>query len=144
MENRKIKLDKAIPTNYSLLKIKEIDDEIVEIEVRKVRERIVIENYTGYIKPIKEMPRPFLDLIQVNYKAVQNGGDIKTIISRVLSIIGNDIIIYVDNEDESKLNLFKSKCESIGIQIINDIINGKELLNAIPKGIKSFVYNIAY
>lgn len=55
-------------------------------------------------------------------------------------MIGTDTVIYMNTNRE--LELLKSKCESVGLQFNNTIINGRALKEEIPDEVKYFVCNL--
>lgn len=138
MEERKIVLDQAIPEDYSMLKITVFNNDILEIAVVKVSNTYCITKYIGYIKSDEIISENF-HFNKITYKELEKAESLDTIMSKVLDIIGNDTIIYLNSDEQ--FELLKSKCESLGIQINNIAIDGAKLLNQIPRDIRGYVCN---
>ena len=138
MEERKIVLDQAIPEDYSMLRITVFNNDILEIAVVKVINTYCITKYIGYIKSDEIVSENF-HFNKITYKELEKAESLDTIMSKVLDIIGNDTIIYLNSDEQ--FELLKSKCESLGIQINNIAIDGAKLLNQIPRDIRGYVCN---
>lgn len=138
MEERKIVLDQAIPEDYSMLRITVFNNDILEIAVVKVSNTYCITKYIGYIKSDAIISENF-HFNKITYKELEKAESLDTIMSKVLDIIGNDTIIYLNSDEQ--FELLKSKCESLGIQINNIAIDGAKLLNQIPRDIRGYVCN---
>ena len=138
MEERKIVLDQAIPEDYSMLRITVFNNDILEIAVVKVSNTYCITKYIGYIKSDEIISENF-HFKKITYEELEKAESLDTIMSRVLDIIGNDTIIYLNSNEQ--MELLKSKCESLGIQINNTTIDGAKLLNQIPRDIRGYVCN---
>ena len=138
MEERKIVLDQAIPEDYSMLKVTVFNNDILEIGVVKVRNSCCITKYISYIKSDKII-RDGFHFKYITYKELETAESLDTIMPKVLDIIGNDTIIYRNSDEQ--FELLKSKCESLGIQINNNTINGTALSKEIPRDIKFYVCN---
>ncbi len=138
MEERKIVLDQAIPEDYSMLRITVFNNDILEIAVVKVSNTYCITKYIGYIKSDEIISENF-HFNKITYKELEKAESLDTIMSKVLDIIGNDTIIYLNSDEQ--FELLKSKCESLGIQINNIAIDGAKLLNQIPRDIRGYVCN---
>ena len=138
MEERKIVLDQAIPEDYSMLRITVFNNDILEIAVVKVSNTYCITKYIGYIKSDEIISENF-HFNKITYKVLEKAESLDTIMSKVLDIIGNDTIIYLNSDEQ--FELLKSKCESLGIQINNIAIDGAKLLNQIPRDIRGYVCN---
>lgn len=138
MEERKIVLDQAIPEDYSMLRITVFNNDILEIAVVKVSNTYCITKYIGYIKSDEIISENF-HFNKITYKELEKAESLDTIMSKVLDIIGNDTIIYLNSDEQ--FELLKSKCESLGIQINNIAIDGANLLNQIPRDIRGYVCN---
>ena len=138
MEERKIVLDQAIPEDYSMLRITVFNNDILEIAVVKVSNTYCITKYIGYIKSDEIISENF-HFNKITYKELEKAESLDTIMSKVLNIIGNDTIIYLNSDEQ--FELLKSKCESLGIQINNIAIDGAKLLNQIPRDIRGYVCN---
>lgn len=139
MEEIKFTLDQAIPQNYSILKVRTTKNDILEIEVVKVQNNICVTKHTTLIKPEDEEIRETLHYKRIIYKKFENMESINIAIPRILNIIGTDTIIYLNAHEQ--LELLKSKCDGLGIQFNNNIINGMKLLGAIPDEIKGIISN---
>lgn len=138
MEERKIVLDQAIPENYSMLKVTVFNNDILEIAVVKVSNTYCITKYISYIKSDEIISENF-HFKKITYEELEKAESLDTIMSRVLNIIGNDTIVYLNSNEQ--MELLKSKCESLGIQINNTTIDGAKLLNQIPRDIRGYVCN---
>lgn len=139
MEEIKFTLDQAIPTDYSILKVRSTRNDILEIDVVKVQNNICVAKYITLIKPEDEEIKETLHYKRIIYRNFDNMENINISIPRILNIIGTDTIIYLNSEEE--LELLKSKCKNLGIQINNNTINGIALLNKIPADIKGIISN---
>ena len=140
MGEKKFILSQEIPTDYTILKITTIDNEIIEIGTLKVRNHISSGKYIGYIKPNNEINEKCLNSKNIKDERLENAESIDTVIPRILNMIGTDTVIYMNTERE--LELLKSKCESIGLQFNNATINGRALRGEIPDDVKFFVCNL--
>ena len=138
MEERKIILDQAIPEDYSMLRITVFNNDILEIAVVKVSNTYCITKYIGYIKSDEIISENF-HFNKITYKELEKAESLDIIMSKVLDIIENDTIIYLNSDEQ--FELLKSKCESLGIQINNIAIDGAKLLNQIPRDIRGYVCN---
>ncbi|MBR0491174.1 MAG: hypothetical protein IJJ82_03900 [Clostridia bacterium] len=138
MEERKIVLDQAIPENYSMLKITVFNNDVLEIGVVKVINTYCITKYIGCIKSDEIISENF-HFNKITYKELEKAESLDVIMPKVLDIIGNDTIIYLNSNEQ--MGLLKSKCENLGIQINNNTIDGAKLLNQIPRDIRGFVCN---
>lgn len=139
MEDNKSISTPTIPTNYSVLNMTILEDQILEVGIIKIRNGHPIAKYLGYIKPNKEINDQRLKNIKVTSEQLSNAEDLDVIIPRILNIIGNDTLIYMN--DEKKLELLKSNCENLGIQFNNDTIRGTSLLSVIPVNLRGLICN---
>ena len=139
MEEIKIVLDQAIPKDYSMLKVTLFSNHILEIGVVKVRNACCITKYIGYIKS-NEIIRDGFHFKDITYKELEKAESLDIIMPKVLDIIGDDTIIYLNSDEQ--MELLKSKCSSLEIQINNNTINGATLLNQIPADIKGIISNL--
>lgn len=138
MEERKFVLDQVIPENYSMLKMTIFNNDILEIAVVKVSDTYCITKYIGYIKSDEIISENF-HFKKITYKELEKAESLNVIMSKILDIIGNDTIIYLNSNEQ--MELLKFKCESLGIEINNTTIDGAKLLNQIPRDIKGYVCN---
>ena len=140
MGEKKFILSQEIPANYTILKITTIDNEIIEVGAVKVKNHKSIGKYIGYFKPNNEINEKCLHSKNITNEELENAESIDTVIPRILNMIGTDTVIYMNTNRE--LDLLKSKCESIGLQFNNTIINGRALKEEIPDEVKYFVCNL--
>ena len=138
MEERKIVLDKAIPKDYSILKLRTLGEEILEIGVIKVRNHNSVSKYIGLVQPEDIYNMKTLHYKDITYDEL-NAEQLHIVLSRILRMLDTDTIIFLNSN--KILELLKSKCEVFGLKIKNNIINGVDILNQIPKDLKSFVCN---
>lgn len=120
MSKKQEPVSPVIPNDYCIMKLKVAEGDITEIGITKVRNNDTITSYLTEVKPDIE--------------------DIDKVISRVFEIIGTDTIFYTNTETE--IELLKSKCESMQIPIINELLNGSKVLADIGTKQKNFVCNV--
>lgn len=139
MGDKEIKLERVIPQDYSMLRIRTTGNEILEIGIIKVRNDYSVSKYIGLIKPEDETIRETLHYKDISYNELVNVESIYTVIPRILNMLENDTIICLSSKEQ--LELLQSKCESIGQTIKNDIIYGATILPQIPKDFSSYLCN---
>lgn len=137
------KVTEKLPTDYCLMAIKTIgvleNDEILQVGIMKIRKNNLIEKYVIYIKPTKEIDRQVARAIKITNEDLKYADSIDKAIPKILNIIENDTIILYSNE--LKLDLLKSNCEKLGLEIKNEAINGIEIINQVQKEIKAIICN---
>ncbi len=120
MSKKEERISKLIPKDYCIMKLKVVEGHITEIGVTKVR------NYTAITVYVTEIG--------------SSNENIDKIMSRVLDIIGSNVIYYMNTETE--VELLKNKCESMKMPITNKLLNGNEVLKDIGVSQKNFVCNV--
>lgn len=105
------------------------------IAVIKVRENNTIEKYLMFI----ERPKDPTIVMKSNKKLLTNIERTSNIVQKVLDIIGKDPIIIMNTERE--LEFTKIACEELNLNIDNNIIYGRTIINNIELHTREFIHN---
>ncbi len=141
MNNKQEPIKLEIPKDYCMVDIiSEITDEgkcmyINYIAVIKVRENNTIEKYLMFI----ERPKDPTIVMKSNKKLLTNIERTSNIVQKVLDIIGKDPIIIMNTERE--LEFTKIACEELNLNIDNNIIYGRTIINNIELHTREFIHN---
>lgn len=139
MEEINIKFSQSVPKDYSMLKIRTVGNEIIEVGVIKVRNNQCVTKYISLIQTENKDNKQTEHYKFFASHELRNAESIDKVLPRILNIIDNDTIIYMNKGTE--LEILKSKCKNIGVQINNNTINGIALLNQIPTKVKDIISN---
>ena len=141
MNNKQEPIKLEIPKDYCMVDIiSEITDEgkcmyIKYIAAIKVRENNTIEKYLMFI----ERPKDPTIVMKSNKKLLTNIERTSNIVQKVLDIIGKDPIIIMNTERE--LEFTKIACEELNLNIDNNIIYGRTIINNIELHTREFIHN---
>ena len=141
MNNKQEPIKLEIPKDYCMVDIiSEITDEgkcmyINYIAVIKVRENNTIEKYLMFI----ERPKDPTIVMKSNKKLLTNIERTSNIVQKVLDIIGKDPIIIMNTERE--LEFIKIAYEELNLNIDNNIIYGRPILEDIELHTREFIHN---
>ncbi len=109
MSEKQETISSVIPKDYCIMGVGVVEEEITAIVINKVRDNLPITLYSSHIR--------------------NNTESIDEIIPKVLDIIGTDTVYYANEETE--IELLKSKCESMQIPITNKLLNIQEVLKGL-------------
>ena len=141
MNNKQEPIKLEIPKDYCMVDIiSEITDEgkcmyIKYIAAIKVRENNTIEKYLMFI----ERPKSPTIVMKSSKKLLTNIERTNNIVQKVLDIIGKDPIIIMNTERE--LEFTKIACEELNLNIDNNIIYGRTIINNIELHTREFIHN---
>lgn len=141
MNNKQEPIKLEIPKDYCMVDIiSEITDEgkcmyIKYIAAIKVRENNTIEKYLMFI----ERPKDPTIVMKSNKKLLTNIERTSNIVQKVLDIIGKDPIIIMNTERE--LEFTKIACEELNLNIDNNIIYGRPIIDNIELHTREFIHN---
>ena len=142
MKNKQETISQAIPKNYCMINImSEISEEencnfmtIKGIAVYKMREIDLIEKY------IVEMPQEKQPLVfKNNKKVLAQNTPIKNILPKIYDIIGKDTIIILNTKQE--MEYIKIIYETLDLNIDNNIIYGRPIIDNIELHTREFIHN---
>lgn len=137
MEEINIKFSQSVPKDYSMLKIRTVGNEIIEVGVIKVRNNQCITKYISLVQTEDKDNKQTEHYKFFASHELKNAESIDKVLPRILNIIDTDTIIYMNEDNE--LELLKSKCESMRLQFNNDTINGRTLRTEIPRELLEFI-----
>lgn len=140
MEEINFKFSQPIPNDYSMLQIRTVGNEIIEVGVIKVRNNQCVTKYISLVQTEDKDNKQTEHYKFFAYHELRNAENIDKVLPRIMNIIDTDTIIYMNKG--TGLGILKSKCESMGLQFNNDIINGKMLGAEIPPELREFICSI--
>ena len=141
MNNKQEPIKLEIPKDYCMVDIiSEITDEgkcmyIKYIAAIKVRENNTIEKYLMFI----ERPKSPTIVMKSSKKLLTNIERTNNIVQKVLDIIGKDPIIIMNTDRE--LEFTKIACEELNLNIDNNIIYGRPIIDNIELHTREFIHN---
>lgn len=142
MSNKQELIKLAIPKDYCIVNIiSEIADEgrcifIYSIAVCKIRESNTIEKYVILV----DRPKDPTIVIKSSKKLLTTSIErTNNIVQKVLDIIGKDPIIIMNTERE--LEFIKIAYEELNLNIDNNIIYGRPILEDIELHTREFIHN---
>lgn len=119
MSEKQETVRQEIPEDYCIIQLLVEKDNITELGLSKVRNNAPITLYFTEIQPDIE--------------------SLDKVIKRVLEIIGNDTIYYINTEEE--IEVLKSKCNAMQVSINNELLDSQKVLDDIGKNARAFVCN---
>lgn len=142
MSKKQETVSPVIPKNYCMINImSKISEEencnfmtIKGIAIYKIREIGFIEKYIVEM-PQKEQPLVFKN----NKKVLAKNTPIKNILPKICDIIGKDNIIILNSKQE--MEYIKIICETLDLNIDNNIIYGRKIFKDIDIQTSMFLYH---
>lgn len=142
MSEKQAIIKQTIPKDYCMVNIiSEIADEgrcifIYSIAIYKIRESNTIEKYVILVDRPKDPTIVFKSNKKITLTNIERTNDI---VQKVLNIIGKDTIIIMNTERE--LEFIKIAYEKLNLNIDNNIIYGRQILDDIELQTRVFIRN---
>lgn len=116
------------------------NDKIIEIGAVKIKDRVVVDNFSEFVNPERPIPYKITELTGINDEMVRDAKGIEDVLPRFIDFIGDSVIVAHNAPFDT--GFIRKNCKDIGVEFKNTVVDTVPLCRFLYPELKSVKLNL--